>query len=192
MRSISCHITPLVINSLGRRHTQARIPMIRIGSILRKQVCASLHPVRAWFKKCWDLQEKQQRLGLPEHNLIGDVVTRWGSTFDMITHILEQQKALSAVLAEDRKNWYRMIKNNELSVLETVSDILKPLSYFTDILACEKRVTASTVYSVSKHLKKKLIVDDAQDTALAIQIKETLWIDLEIWYDNPVVIEHWT
>ena len=85
-----------------------------------------------------------------------------------------------------------MIKNNELSVLETVSDILKPLSYLTDTLACEKRVTASAVYSVLKHLKKKLIVDDTQDTALVIQIKETLWIDLENRYDNLVVIEHCT
>ena len=32
-----------------------------------------------------------------------DVVTRWGSIFDMISRILEQQQALSAVLAEDRK-----------------------------------------------------------------------------------------
>ena len=60
---------------------------------------------------------------------MGDVVTRWGSTFDMISRILEQQQALSAVLAEDRKNWHRMINDTELSVLETVSDILKPLSY---------------------------------------------------------------
>ena len=47
MRFISRHITPLVINSLGRgythRHTRTRTLMIRRGSILRNQV-------RAWFK----------------------------------------------------------------------------------------------------------------------------------------------
>ena len=97
---------------------------------------------RSW-KKARDLREKQQLLGLPEHKIMGDVVTRWGSTFEMISRILEQQQALSAVLAEDRKNWHRMINDNELSVLETVYDILKPLSYLTDALACEKQITAS-------------------------------------------------
>ena len=34
---------------------------------------------RSW-KKARDLCEKQQMLGLPEHKILGDVVTRWGST----------------------------------------------------------------------------------------------------------------
>ena len=145
---------------------------------------------RSW-KKCRDLREKQHILDLPQHNLMGDVVTRWGSTFDMMSRILEQQQALSAVLAEDRKNWHRMITDTELSVLETVSDILKPLSYLTDALACEKEITASAVYPVLQHVKKKLAVDiaDTQDTALAIQIKQTMWRDLEKRYDDPFVVE---
>ena len=85
---------------------------------------------------------------------MGDVVTRWGSIFDMISRILEQQQALSAVLAEDKKNWHRMINDTDLSVLETVSDILKPLSYLTDALACEKEITASAVYPVLKHVQR--------------------------------------
>ena len=45
MGSLSRHIMPLVINSLGRgqTHTQARILTIRTGSILRNQA-------RVWFK----------------------------------------------------------------------------------------------------------------------------------------------
>ena len=58
MKFISCHIMPLVINILGRRHThtcththtQTRILMIRTGSILGNLVCASLWPACAWFK----------------------------------------------------------------------------------------------------------------------------------------------
>ena len=126
--------------------------------------CHSLFELfhRSW-KKARDLREKQQLLGLPEHKVMGDVVTRWGSNFEMISRILEQQQALSAVLAEDRKNWHRMMNDNELSVLETVSDILKPLSYLTkplsyltDALACEKQITASAIYPVLKHVKKAL------------------------------------
>ena len=57
MRLISCHSTPLVINSLGRRHThiyrhtQTHIPMICKGSILRNQAHAGFQLARAWFKK---------------------------------------------------------------------------------------------------------------------------------------------
>ena len=69
---------------------------------------------------------------------------------------------------------------------------MKPLSYPTDVLACEKEITASAVYPVLKHVKKKLAVDNTQntqDTALAIQIKQTIWRDLESRYDDPVVVE---
>ena len=45
------------------------------------------------------------------------------------------------------------------------------------------------MYLVLKHVKKKLIVDDTQDTVLAIQIKQTMWKDLENRYNDPVVVE---
>ena len=53
------------------------------------------------------------------HSLVelGDVVTRWSLTYLIIFRILEQQQALSAVPAEDRKNWHRMPTDPELSVL---------------------------------------------------------------------------
>ena len=73
---------------------------------------------------------------------MGDMLTHWRLTFEMISRILEQQQALSTLLAEDRKNWHKMLYDNDLSVLETISDILKPLSYLTDALACEKQITA--------------------------------------------------
>ena len=66
-----------------------------------------------------------------------------------------------------------MIKDNELSILEIVPVILKPLSYLTDALACEKQTTASGRSPVVKNLTRILTVDDTWDTALAIQIK--LW-----------------
>ena len=143
---------------------------------------------RSW-KRARDLREKQQVLGLPQHKLIGDVVTCWGSTFEMISRILEQQQALSAVLVEDRKNWHRMVTDSDLSVLETIADILKPLSYLTDALACEKQITASAVYPVLKHVKRNLTVDETKDTTLAIQVKNTIWADLESRYTDPAFVE---
>ena len=49
---ISCHITSLVINSLGCRHTQmhAYWRSAHTVSILRNQACAGLWLACAWFK----------------------------------------------------------------------------------------------------------------------------------------------
>jgi len=131
-----------------------------------------------------DLREKQQVLGLPEHKLLDDVVIRWGSTYLMISRILEQQQALSSVLAEDRKNWQRMPNGTKLSVLETVNDILELLSYLTDALAGEKPVTASAVNPVLKHIQKKL-TETESDT----RIERDYLFDFGIKYSNPKVCE---
>ena len=81
------------------------------------------------FHQSWktsrDLRMKQEQCGLPQHKLMGDVATRWGSTYEMISRILEQQQATT----ENRKNWYRMPTDAEFSVLEAVIGVLKPLSY---------------------------------------------------------------
>ena len=56
MGSISHHITPLVINSLGGGHTHTHTHAqayrhSRTEAILRNQVLTGLWPARAWFKK---------------------------------------------------------------------------------------------------------------------------------------------
>lgn len=53
---------------------------------------------RSWKTTC-DLKKQQRELDLPEHELIHDDVTRWGSTYEMIERFLEQQQAIGAVLA---------------------------------------------------------------------------------------------
>ena len=97
------------------------------------------------WKKTHDLRQKQEELGLPQHKIIGDVVTRWGSTYEMLERVIEQLQAISAVLAEQRKNWHRMPTDSEWSTLENVVEVLKPLAYLTDALSGEKQVTASAI-----------------------------------------------
>ena len=50
---------------------------------------------RSW-KKTRDLRLKQEQLGLPKHKLITDVSTQWGSTYMMVSQIVEQQQAICA------------------------------------------------------------------------------------------------
>ena len=82
---------------------------------------------RSW-KKSHDLQVKQSLLGLKKPKLLNAVSTCWGSTYEMIERILEQQQAIAAVLAADSKYWHKMPTENEFSTLEAVAAVLKSLS----------------------------------------------------------------
>ena len=54
-------------------------------------------------KKARDLRQKQEELDLPQHKLMGEVPTRWRYTYSVISCILEQQQAISAIMAGERK-----------------------------------------------------------------------------------------
>ena len=138
------------------------------------------------YKKTRDLRLKQEELGLPQHKIIGDVVTRWGSTYDMIERIVEQHQAISSVLAEDRKNWRKMPTDAEVSTMEIVINVLKPLSFLTDALSGEKQVTVSAVLPVMKHVKSKLS-PVSSDCRLAKEMKQVMWSDLETRYTGHEV-----
>ena len=163
-----------------------------LDSIRVKRAIGRCHSLVELFHRSWkktrDLKQKQDELGLPQHKIIGDVTTRWGSTFDMVARIVEQQQAVSAVLAEDRKNWYRMPTDAEFSTLESIVEVLKPLSFLTDALSGEKQVTASAVVPIMKHVRSKLS-PAANDSQLVTEMKQTIWNDLEPRYSDPEVSE---
>ena len=80
------------------------------------------------WKKTTDLREKQVQLGHAEHKLMGGggVATRWGSTYNMVSRIVEQQLAIKfcAALAKDRKGWHPMPSESEFSPFKSLIEIL--------------------------------------------------------------------
>ena len=107
----------------------------------------------------------------------------------MIARILEQQQALCAVLAEDRKNWHRMPSDSEFSTLEAVSSVLQPLTVFTDALSGEKNVTVSAIRPLLKHILEELVASTDVDCALVKEMKETIADDLQARYINGNISE---
>ena len=107
----------------------------------------------------------------------------------MIARILEQQQAICAVLAEDRKNWHRMPSDHEFTILEAMSSVLKPLSTFTDALSGEKVVTVSAVRPLLKHILEELLAISADDCSLVKEMKETISDDLSAGYLNNEMSE---
>uniref|UniRef100_A0AAR2KXW3 HAT C-terminal dimerisation domain-containing protein n=1 Tax=Pygocentrus nattereri TaxID=42514 RepID=A0AAR2KXW3_PYGNA len=123
---------------------------------------------RSWKKKR-DLKKKQADLELPEHALIHDVITRWGSTFEMISRFLEQQQAVCAVLANERSTWHLMPKDSDLAILENVSQLLQTF-------------TLSSLSPVLEHIRSEILVEQAEDNALTRQMKQVMREDLEVRY----------
>ena len=74
----------------------------------------------------------------------------------------------------------------EFSVLETIVDVLKLLSYLTDTLSGEKEVTASAVVPLLKHVKTKCTPATGA-SRLAKEMQTTTWNDIEPQYSSYVV-----
>ena len=86
-----------------------------------------------------DLTKAQSDLGLPQHSLVADCITRWGSQLHMIDRILEQEAYIRQLLATDRKHSHLIPTWQDLDVLESMRGALGPLEDFTDMLSGEKK-----------------------------------------------------
>ena len=86
-------------------------------------------------KKKQALTAAQIELNLPQHSLIADCETRWGSKFKMMQRTLEQEPAIRRVLSNDRKASHLVPTWQDVDVLEGVVKALEPVADFTDMLS---------------------------------------------------------
>ena len=121
--------------------------------VFMENVIPLLH--QSW-KKNINLRHKQKALDLTQHRLISPVTTRWDSTIEMISHTVEQQQVISAVLASDCSKWHLMPSNDDFKLLETLVNVLKPLGILTDALSGEKQVIKLFFYGLTSYFPKRL------------------------------------
>ena len=89
------------------------------------------HFAHSWKqRRC--LTEAQITKQLPQHTLVTDCPTRWGSQHKMISRILEQDAAIRMVLSEDRKTTHLIPTWQDSMVLESMNAALSPVAKFTD------------------------------------------------------------
>lgn len=106
----------------------------------------------------------------------------------MLERILEQQQPLCATLIEIRRTDL-MPTDNEIIVMETFVEIMRPIAEITEVMVGEKRVTLSVVrISLYKLLNKYLVVKPT-DSNVSKEIKTAVKADLENRYTNPEVQE---
>ena len=131
-----------------------------------------------------DLVIVQGQKNLPNHHLKLDVVTRWGSAYDMVERVLEQIEAIRIVLGVDRSSSHLIPTWQDCDVLQAVATTLKPLEEMTDALSAEKCPTISAVKPLLNHLSTEVLVDKENDVELT---KEKIRVDMEMRYVEPAL-----
>ena len=169
-----------VVNSIK---DESRIQ--RCLGLCRKLVSAFSH---SWKKKR-DLTKAQNDLGVPQHSLVTNCPTRWGSLIKMIDRILEQEACIRQVLVVDRKNAHLIPTWQDLEVLESMKAALGQLDDFTDMLSGEQKVTVSSIKPVLHVLKSKVLKVCEGDANLTNSLKQRVLDYLLNKYDDNDVDE---
>lgn len=107
----------------------------------------------------------------------------------MIDRVLEQNKALTQVLSEDRKTRHLVPTWQDIEVLESINGTLKPLQDFTDVLSGEYYISVSYLKPVLHLLKNSTRVEKGEDTELTKAIKSRILTYLEDKYDDRATQE---
>ena len=118
-------------------------------------------------KETYKLREKQEMLKLPQHKLIQDCVTHWGSILALLTRLMEQQAAIADVSMEG-KVWHLIPVKEEWPVIELLVDILKHFQQTTEAMGGVKY--PHHVYTLPERTLK--IADS--DTATTKQVKAAI------------------
>ena len=114
-----------------------------------------------WKKKC-ELCEAQIQLKLPNHSLVSDCATWWGSKGKMVARVLEQEKAIRQVVGTDHKTSHLTAIWQDMDVLQSVHSAIKDLPEFTDTLSGEDRVTLSVLKTVLHILKNQVLNESSR------------------------------
>ncbi|XP_013860009.1 zinc finger BED domain-containing protein 1 [Austrofundulus limnaeus] len=141
------------------------------------------------WKRQRALKAAQEELGLPQHKLMTESPTRWGSRQMMIQRLLEQEKAITQVLAAERSTRHLVLKWQDIDVLDAVSKALGPLLDFTDALSSENYVTVSCLKSILHLFSSKLLQEKDEDSDLTKTIKTSVLDYVTTKYSDPDIVE---
>ena len=139
------------------------------------------------WKKRRDLATAQADHNLPQHCLVADCPTRWGSAHKMVSRILEQEVAIRAVLSADRKCSHLIPTWQDTEVLEAVNKALSPVADLTDLLSGEKYISISAVKPVLSHMSTEALAESDDDSTLTKDIKWRILTDIESRYMDPEI-----
>ena len=142
-------------------------------------------------KATYELREKQKRLELPDHELVQECKTSWGSTYMMLQRVQEQQPALCAILMEstDRANRFLLPDNPKWTLIEELIIILKPFHEATTMMSGSKYPTSSLLAPLLYKLLDVTLKVGNDDSNHMRLIKQVIATDLQTRYRSQSVTE---
>ena len=141
------------------------------------------HFAHSW-KKRRSLTEAQITKALPQHSLVTDCPTRWGSQHKMISRIIEQDAAIRMVLSKDRKTTHLIPTWQDSMVLESINAALSPVAEFTDFMSGEKHVSVSAIKPLMQHLERILLEEKEDESDLTKNIKQQIFEYMDSKYND--------
>ena len=105
-------------------------------------------------KKC-DLSLAQTTLDSPQHSLVSNCVTHWGSQQKMVERIFEQEPAIRQGLGPDRRCSHFIPTWQNVEILQYIHAVLSPLA---DMLSGKEHVTASAIKPLLYILQNEVLV----------------------------------
>ncbi|XP_073710072.1 E3 SUMO-protein ligase ZBED1-like [Misgurnus anguillicaudatus] len=116
------------------------------------------------FKKselaCTKLKEKQKQMGTKTNMLVQDVCTRWNSTYQMLSRLLEQRWPVTGALSDpavtQRGKHYLDLKPEQWNLIEELSQVLQPFDAATVFLSGQHYVTLSALPQLVHKLKNNI------------------------------------
>lgn len=116
----------------------------------------------------------QQELGLPNHQLIQDVVTRWNSSYQMCNRLVEQKRAVNLYVSET--DGMQHIHAQRWAVMEDVLSVLRPFEELTREISAEN-ACISTVLPAVMMLKR--FIHNETDSSGIKQMKTRMLTSLQ-------------
>ena len=101
---------------------------------------------------------------MPQHNLIADCPTCWGSMGKMIARLLEQEEAVQAVLSSDRKTGHLIATWQDTHVWESLHKELSSLDELTDFLSGDSHIIVTSIIPVLQNPATKVLKETQEDT----------------------------
>jgi len=139
------------------------------------------------WKRRRDLLKVQVEKNIPQHKLIADCPTRWGSMGRMVKRLLEQDKAVQIVLSSDRKTRHLVATWQDVHVWESLHKALSPLDDLTDFLSGDSHITVSSIVPVLHNLAADVLKQLPDDTELTKAIKKKVIDYLNDKYAEPTI-----
>ena len=176
------------LGCLGHTLNLAVVKCFNIGVV--SKLLAKLRRMVGYFKRSTSaarsLREKQGSLGLPILNLISDCETRWNSTLDMISRVLQQEPAICAVLmsSDKRDDRSMSLTDDEVRHMHDLVGILGDFKKSTLLLSGQKLATCSYIWPTLIKLKSKVLAANDDDPPFVKDVKAVILRDLDSRYKS--------